>query len=45
MVVDGPWAPRPAGDAGQPLLASLLCIDFCCSALLRSAVEAPSRRG
>lgn len=34
MVV-GPWAPRPAGGAGQPLLASLLCIDFCCSALPR----------
>lgn len=33
MVVVGPWAPRPAGGAGQPLLASLLCIDFCCSAL------------
>lgn len=30
----GPWAPRPAGGAGQPLLASLLSIDFCCSALL-----------
>lgn len=33
MVVVGPWAPRPAGGDGQPLLASLLCIDFCCSAL------------
>lgn len=43
-VVVGPWAPRPAGGAGQPLLASLPCIDFCCFALLHSSVEAPSRR-
>lgn len=44
VVVVGPWALRPAGGAGQPLLASLLCIDFCCSVLLRSAEEAPSQR-
>ncbi|KAF6724187.1 hypothetical protein FQA47_016253 [Oryzias melastigma] len=35
VVVVGPWALRPAGGAGQPLLASLLCIDFCCSVLPR----------
>lgn len=35
VVVVGPWTPRPGGGAGQPLLASLLCIDFCCSALPR----------
>lgn len=39
MVV-GPWAPWPAGGAGQPLLASLLCIDFCCSALPRRLLAA-----
>lgn len=33
VVVVGPWTPRPGGGAGQPLLASLLRIDFCCSAL------------
>lgn len=35
VVVVGPWTLRPGGGAGQPLLASLLCIDFCCSALPR----------
>lgn len=44
VVVVGPWALRPAGGVGQPLLASLLGIDFCCSALLCSAEETPSRR-
>lgn len=45
VVVVGPWTLRPAGGAGQTLLAFLPCIDFYCSVLLRSAVEAPSRRG
>lgn len=43
VVVVGPWALRPAGCDGQPLLASLLYIDFCCSSLLRKALSRRER--